>query len=374
MAMSKNLFTLCIVVFLAWVINDSLAQEETQTAVTITPTFVRVQSSSTFILDVRVDDVVKLFAASVTLAFDSTILRYKNVTGGSFLTNNNSNSVFLGVIVQPPLPMIPNRITVDQAIPGGGTVSGSGILFTVKFSTLRSGLCPIDILSVDLRNETNTSILVQTISSEVAVNNPPSDVQLLSPPNRSKTDSTLNVKLIWTKSIDLDTIDLIHYRIHLKNKFSDTCFVNFSDTTITLTKNLLKENTEYTWYVDATDGLDTSLSLQSFKFTTPIITEIEWSPLSAPDMFTMEQNYPNPFNTLTIIRFSVPMATQVTVSIYDVIGHEFVQLMNHHLEPGRYSVTWNGKNSEGVAVGSGIYLYVLTAGWYREVKKMVLIK
>jgi flagellar hook assembly protein FlgD len=75
-----------------------------------------------------------------------------------------------------------------------------------------------------------------------------------------------------------------------------------------------------------------------------------------------------------MIRFSVSIASQVSVTVYDMTGREIIRLMNDNVEAGYYTVTWDGKNSKGVAVGSGIYLYVVTAGWYREVKKMVLLK
>jgi hypothetical protein len=460
----KKYFILFIVVFLNWISNDSFAQVQTQTTVVVSPSSMTVLPSFTTTLDVRVDNAENLFAASVALAFDSTVLRYSSVTGGSFLINNNSNSVFLGVVPQPPPPAAPNKIIVDQAIPGGGTVSGSGVLFTMKFTALRAGSSPITIISVDLRNGSNTSILTQTVSGQITVNqspsiasspvltaltnqlyqyqlqgsdpdgdtlrysliaapaflsitsstglisgiptsgsvgkhtvtvqvedgkgasdqqtytltvmrtnNAPTAVQLLSPLNGSTTDTTLTVMLMWSRSIDIDTGDVVRYEVHLTSAFSNMCISNLSATTLTLTKDVLKENTEYTWYVDATDCIDTTSSTQTFKFKTPV-TGFEQYPVENPDVFKVEQNYPNPFNPSTMIRFSVSIASQVSVTVYDMTGREIIRLMNDNVEAGYYTVTWDGKNSKGVAVGSGIYLYVVTAGWYREVKKMVLLK
>jgi len=151
-------------------------------------------------------------------------------------------------------------------------------------------------------------------------------------------------------------------------------FSNLSAATITLTKDVLKENTEYTWYVDATDGIDTTSSTCAFKFKTPMVAGFGRYPIGIPDVFKVEQNYPNPFNASTVIRFSIPMATQASVTIYDMMGREIVRLMNDDVDLGYYASVWDGKNSKGAAVGSGTYLYVVTAGWYREVKKMVLLK
>ncbi len=76
---------------------------------------------------------------------------------------------------------------------------------------------------------------------------------------------------MWSKSIDIDTGDIVRYNVHLSSAFSNLSFSNLPDTTLTLTKQALKENTEFTWYVDATDGIDTTLSRQTFKFKTPLV-------------------------------------------------------------------------------------------------------
>jgi hypothetical protein len=368
-ALNKKI-CLLIVVSLELVSIGSFVQGQTNTIVTITPSSMKIQPSLTAAIDVKVDGFENLFAASVTLAFDSTILRYSGIIGGSFLTRNDANSVFLGVVPQPPPPVAPNKITVDQAIWGGGTVSGSGILFTILFTTIRAGSSPITIVSNEFRNGLNEYILAQTDSGKITVNNAPQAVQLLSPPNGITIDTTFSVMLVWSKSIDIDTGDIVRYKVHLTSTFSNLSFSNLSDTAFTLTKDILKENTEFTWYVDATDGIDTALSRQTFKFKTPMVHY----PVEIPDVFKVEQNYPNPFNRSTTIRFSVPLATHADVKVYDITGREIVQLMIDGIDAGYYMALWNGKNSKGVAVGNGIYLYVVTAGSYSDAKKMVFLK
>jgi hypothetical protein len=209
-------------------------------------------------IDIIVEGFENLFAASVTLAFDSTILRYNNIVGGSFLARNNASSVFLGVVQQPMPPAAPNKITVDQAICGGGTVSGSGILFTIFFTAVRSGSSPIAIISTEFRNGLNKYILAQIDSGKITVNNAPTPINLLSPLNGSTIDTSLSVILMWSKSIDLDTGDIVRYKVHLISSSSHLSFSTLSDTLFTLKKDVLKENTEFSWYVDATDGIDTA--------------------------------------------------------------------------------------------------------------------
>ena len=364
----SNYFYIAIFVFAEFIMISNFMRG--QTMVIVSPSSTTLQPLFMDTINVKVSDVKNLFAASVTLTFDSTILRFCNVIGGSFLTNNNTNSIFLGVVQRPQLPMAPNKITVDQAIPSGGTVSGSGILFAVVFKALRDGSSPITIVSSDLRNGLNTTISAQIISAQVDVNIAPEPVQLLSPQNGSIIDTSLIAKLIWSKSIDIDTGDVVRYEVHIASAFSNINLSNLSDTVTTLTRNMLEENTEYTWYVDATDGIDTISSNQIFKFKTPMIRQNN----RFSKIFKVEQNYPNPFNSSTNICFSVPTATQVTVTIFDMLGRQIRQLIKNNVSADYYTIVWDGNNSYGVAAGSGVYMYVVAAGRYNESKKMVLLK
>jgi len=81
------------------------------------------------------------------------------------------------------------------------------------------------------------------------------------------------------------------------------------------------------------------------------------------------QNYPNPFNPSTTIEFSLPKAEYVELKIYNILGKEISTLVSKNLNPGNHTYRFDGRNLAG-----GIYYYQLTAGEYREVKKMVLIK
>jgi len=366
----NNIVCLRIFVFLELISIDSFAQGQTKTMVTVSPSSMTVHPSDTVVIDIKVEGFENLFAASVTLAFDNRILNYRSIIGGSFLTRNNTNSVFLGVVPQPLPPATPNVFTVDQAICGGGTVSGSGILFTIVFTALRAGSSPITIISHEFRNGLNTCIPVQIDSGKITVNNAPRSVQLLFPPNGSMIDTTISVILMWSKSIDIDTGDIVRYKVHLTNASSNMSFSTLSDTTLTLKKDILKDDTEFTWCVDASDGIDTAFSVQTFKFKTPLVHY----PVANPIVFNVEQNYPNPFDRLTTIRCAVPSATQANVRVYDITGREIVCLKCNGADAGHSVATWNGKNSNGVSVGSGIYLYVVSAGLYSEVKKMVLLK
>ncbi|MGA8262926.1 MAG: T9SS type A sorting domain-containing protein, partial [Ignavibacteriaceae bacterium] len=86
------------------------------------------------------------------------------------------------------------------------------------------------------------------------------------------------------------------------------------------------------------------------------------------------QNSPNPFNPSTTIKFYTPNTSDVTIRIYDMLGREVTTLINQQTTAGYHIVYWNGKDSRGENVASGIYLYRLTAGSFSETKKMNLLK
>jgi photosystem II stability/assembly factor-like uncharacterized protein len=86
------------------------------------------------------------------------------------------------------------------------------------------------------------------------------------------------------------------------------------------------------------------------------------------------QNSPNPFNPSTNIKFYIPNTSDVTIKIYDILGREVNTLINQQTTAGYHLVYWNGKDSRGEAVSSGVYIYRLTAGNFSETKKMNLLK
>lgn len=90
---------------------------------------------------------------------------------------------------------------------------------------------------------------------------------------------------------------------------------------------------------------------------------------SVPEGYEISQNFPNPFNPSTKIRFSIPRATTVQLTVYDVSGKLIEQLVNSAVPAGEYevSVTTNG-------LTSGIYFYTLRTEEFIETKRMVLVK
>ena len=89
-----------------------------------------------------------------------------------------------------------------------------------------------------------------------------------------------------------------------------------------------------------------------------------------PDGFSLKQNYPNPFNPSTSIQFNISTSSLVSLKVYDITGREVATLVNNQkLSAGSFQYDFNASN-----LASGMYFYTLTAGDFKETKKMALIK
>lgn len=89
---------------------------------------------------------------------------------------------------------------------------------------------------------------------------------------------------------------------------------------------------------------------------------------------TLSQNVPNPFNPQTSIRFTLPQNERVALAIYNANGQLVKTLVSGEKARGTYDITWDGHDSKGNSVSSGVYFYRLNAGKFSETKKMVLLK
>jgi hypothetical protein len=85
-------------------------------------------------------------------------------------------------------------------------------------------------------------------------------------------------------------------------------------------------------------------------------------------------NYPNPFNPSTTIRYTLPEASNVRLTIYNVLGQEIRTLVNAAQTRGVHSVQWDGRDASGRQAATGVYIYRLEAGQFVATRNMVFTK
>jgi len=143
----------------------------------------------------------------------------------------------------------------------------------------------------------------------------------------------------------------------------------------------------YQVFVDGTDKYGEAEVIQSLKLDsdrslrlrlgTGLLDENDGTAGSAahlPRAYSLAQNSPNPFNPSTTISYTLAEAGQVSLAVYDLRGRLVKTLAEGLVDAGTHHVQWNGTDSRGRVLASGVYFYRLKAESYSQVRKMVLLK
>lgn len=85
-------------------------------------------------------------------------------------------------------------------------------------------------------------------------------------------------------------------------------------------------------------------------------------------------NYPNPFNAGTVISYTLTEPGRVRVEVFNVLGQSVAMLLDETQMPGTHSLGWDGRDSRGSSLASGVYFYRLSTTSSSQVKKMVIVK
>jgi len=126
-------------------------------------------------------------------------------------------------------------------------------------------------------------------------------------------------------------------------------------------------------HVSSEEGTNSNLTIRAnaeFKgVSSPNEVRDNESSQDLPHKIILYQNYPNPFNPTTTISFEVPKKSFVSLKIYDLLGREEMTLLNETRDQGKYEIKFDGSR-----LTSGVYLYQLQVGDYKETKKLLLTK
>jgi hypothetical protein len=131
-------------------------------------------------------------------------------------------------------------------------------------------------------------------------------------------------------------------------------------------------NVNYKFYVLSEDNVG-NLEVTPSKIW-DILTDVKYEDI-IPSEFSLSQNYPNPFNPVTTINYSVPVTSNVKITVYNILGQLISVLANEVKQPGNYRTQFNGSK-----LSSGVYFYSITAKNaegkmnFSAVKKLLLLK
>jgi hypothetical protein len=171
---------------------------------------------------------------------------------------------------------------------------------------------------------------------------------------------------------------LYHYQVIAEDRDADTLtyrlITDAEFLTIDSTSGLIEGKPQvadagpHAVTIEVDDG-NGGLATQVYTLTVDISSGINPLENLIPDEFTMSQNYPNPFNPTTRIEFALPNSEFVTLKIYNLLGQEVATLISEYMAAGRYQVEWDARN-----MASSVYYYLISAGEFKEVKKMILLR
>jgi FlgD Ig-like domain len=116
-----------------------------------------------------------------------------------------------------------------------------------------------------------------------------------------------------------------------------------------------------------------SLTLGSITGSSSAVTGVDTDG-SIPTRAVALGNYPNPFNPRTTFTYTVPVAGDLALQIYDTRGRSVRTLSQGFFAPGEYSTTWDGRSNEGTSLASGVYFARLRSLAGTSVVKIVLAK
>lgn len=237
---------------------------------------------------------------------------------------------------------------------------------------------PISFKQIDLY-EAGTTNLVASLIPPTAVNN----------------GATPAGEGIWVpvgfNSVDLGSAGSTTFNINLANAGTYKVRVFFQNPNASVTGKVLLDGVEATSYTFDSQPDSAGLNIISALFNassgahTLTISgsgvKVDWLQLirqyvsdvterpEIPNGFALSQNYPNPFNPMTKINFDLGKASNVKLTVFNILGQKVVTLVDKFMNAGAYSVDFNASS-----LASGVYLYSIEAGDFKMNKKMVLLK
>jgi hypothetical protein len=209
----------------------------------------------------------------------------------------------------------------------------------------------------------------------------------------ASTGNIISLAIQNNSSVEAKNVSVTFNNVPLLPSAPSSRWLKFKSTTV-LIKSIAANasgDAEFVFSVDkkAPVGKDTTLTATITTSDGQVWTKGIKIAVAAPKEYKLYNNYPNPFNPSTKIAFELPKASRVKLIIYDIVGREVAQVADADYPAGYTELTWNGLNSHGTMVSSGVYFYRLVVSSafdgvasgepissdnWSKVKKMMVVK
>jgi len=261
---------------------------------------------------------------------------------------------WMGIELDTPFPYDPSKSLILRVGQCGS--AGSSVMRILQNALSNTGLrrvwsvggCPFTPYNGGDLSIVNFGIDLETIP-----------VELIS---FSATTDSKNVNLNWATATEINNRGFEIERRYDKTDWLEIGFVpGHGTTTEKQNYSYIDQNVNAGIYSYRLKQVDFD---GTFEYSNEILVNV-----TASLEFTLDQNFPNPFNPNTLIKYSIPNSSQVSLKIFNTLGQEMETLVNEEKQVGTYEVNWNASNLQ-----SGVYFYRLQAGSFVQTRKMILLK
>ena len=250
---------------------------------------------------------------------------------------------------------------------------GRGAFTDPETISLQSGITPRSIIATDLDHDGDLDlglvnklgntlmILINQQAQPVGVSTVSAELQVREPGvvdiSWKSTDSASSVHVYR----QMGNVHTSPGRSTDRIRLTDSPLVGYGRHSFT-DRSVIVGHT-YSYWLESTD-LDGTRQMAG-----PYVTTV-----TPPEEYELAQNAPNPFNPDTVISYRIARPGHVRITIYNLVGEEVATLVNEVHGPGYFTARWDGRDSGGNAVGSGVYVYTLRAGAFTSTRRMTLLK
>ena len=262
------------------------------------------------------------------------------------------------------------------------TISGSSL--TLSPGPNWNGQSIISVIANDQTSYDTTSFTLTV----TPVQDPPSEFDWVSTAldtiNLSQSNLTSLYDLEWTVSNDVDG-DSINYLLFAKiGVYEEEEIWDTTSTKVQISYSEILEGVfegqpinaaTVKFIVKSTDGIDTVNVTGDDRVL--YVSRYEYLSTESnllPTEYALHENFPNPFNPSTTLRFDLPYAGDVSLTIYNMLGQKVKSFDMRGIQAGKHTLRWNATNDLGEKVGTGVYLYQLKTKDFMKTRKMIFMK